>query len=275
MLEKLTVKYYFMSLLFLSLCLTLVSLDCDSVFLKVHRICLSGQKNLSITIIHQLWSINHLPESNKIKCYMKYALSLSRACKCTYGNFNALISMKILEQQTKALFEGLQKYYFNQYKQLWWDAGRAIEDTATLADLGVGPNGTVQIEIQSSDPVNNPIRSYRLHQEYQMPDVITVRVQTGEKLMCFSHVIMIWIEEWEAMSCNHCWCVDEGEITVLSLCHCSFSTSWWELFALMCVPYLCTNEWTITHYIYLSLSFLKSGGTFIKLIPLVKNGKMT
>ncbi|PVD24357.1 hypothetical protein C0Q70_14838 [Pomacea canaliculata] len=34
--------------------------------------------------------------------------------------------------------------------------GRAIEDTATLADLGVGPNGTVQIEIQSSDPVNNP-----------------------------------------------------------------------------------------------------------------------
>ncbi|XP_025107613.1 IQ and ubiquitin-like domain-containing protein [Pomacea canaliculata] len=58
--------------------------------------------------------------------------------------------------------------------------GRAIEDTATLADLGVGPNGTVQIEIQSSDPVNNPIRSYRLHQEYQMPDVITVRVQTDE-----------------------------------------------------------------------------------------------
>lgn len=49
---------------------------------------------------------------------MKYALSLSHACKSPYGNFNALISMKILEQQTKALFEGLQKYYFNQYKQL-------------------------------------------------------------------------------------------------------------------------------------------------------------
>ncbi|PVD24356.1 hypothetical protein C0Q70_14837, partial [Pomacea canaliculata] len=53
--------------------------------------------------------------------------------------------------------------------------GRAIEDTATLADLGVGPNGTVQIEIQSSDPVNNPIRSYRLHQEYQMPDIIILQ----------------------------------------------------------------------------------------------------
>ncbi|KAL8612502.1 hypothetical protein ACOMHN_053756 [Nucella lapillus] len=58
--------------------------------------------------------------------------------------------------------------------------GKSMSDATTLADLGVGPNGTVQLEMQSADPVNNPIRSYRPRQEYQMPDVITVRVQTEE-----------------------------------------------------------------------------------------------
>ncbi|KAK7499622.1 hypothetical protein BaRGS_00009274, partial [Batillaria attramentaria] len=58
--------------------------------------------------------------------------------------------------------------------------GKSMTDKTTLADLGVGPNGTVQLEMQSADPVNNPIRSYRPRQEYQMPDVITVRVQTED-----------------------------------------------------------------------------------------------
>ncbi|XP_067684534.1 IQ motif and ubiquitin-like domain-containing protein [Haliotis asinina] len=55
--------------------------------------------------------------------------------------------------------------------------GKGISDKSTLADLGVGPNGTVQLEMQSADPVNTPIKSYRPRQEYHMPDVITVRVQ--------------------------------------------------------------------------------------------------
>ena len=54
-----------------------------------------------------------------------------------------------------------------------------MTDTTTLADLGVGPNGTIQLEMQSADPVNTPIKAYRPRQEYHMPDVITVRVQTG------------------------------------------------------------------------------------------------
>jgi len=31
--------------------------------------------------------------------------------------------------------------------------------------------------MQSSDPVNTPIKTYRPRQDYHMPDVITVRVQ--------------------------------------------------------------------------------------------------
>ena len=63
-----------------------------------------------------------------------------------------------------------------------------MTDTTTLADLGVGPNGTIQLEMQSADPVNTPIKAYRPRQEYHMPDVITVRVQTGQSftvLICF------------------------------------------------------------------------------------------
>lgn len=58
--------------------------------------------------------------------------------------------------------------------------GKSMTDTTTLADLGVGPNGTIQLELQSADPVNTPIKAYRPRQEYHMPDVITVRVQTED-----------------------------------------------------------------------------------------------
>lgn len=38
----------------------------------------------------------------------------------------------------------------------------------------------MQLELQSTDPVNTPIKTYRPKQEYHMPDVITVRIQGGE-----------------------------------------------------------------------------------------------
>ena len=67
-------------------------------------------------------------------------------------------------------------------KKTYWFVyvGGNIADKTTVGDLGVGPNGTIQLEIQSSDPVNQPIRSFKPRQEYTMPDVITVRVPTGE-----------------------------------------------------------------------------------------------
>ncbi|KAL4226123.1 hypothetical protein ACF0H5_014110 [Mactra antiquata] len=58
--------------------------------------------------------------------------------------------------------------------------GKTMTDSTTLADLGVGPNGTIQLELQSADPVNTPIKAYRPRQEYHMPDVITVRVQAED-----------------------------------------------------------------------------------------------
>ncbi|XP_045544064.1 IQ and ubiquitin-like domain-containing protein [Salmo salar] len=57
-------------------------------------------------------------------------------------------------------------------------SGRMVEDHRTLIELGVQPHGTIQLEMNSSDPENHPIRPVKPQQDYNMPDVITVRVQT-------------------------------------------------------------------------------------------------
>ncbi|XP_075713282.1 IQ motif and ubiquitin-like domain-containing protein [Rhinoderma darwinii] len=59
--------------------------------------------------------------------------------------------------------------------------GRIIEDCETLVDLGIIPHGMIQLDMQSMDPENYPIKAMKFQHEYSMPDVITVRVQTGEE----------------------------------------------------------------------------------------------
>uniref|UniRef100_A0A672RCX0 IQ motif and ubiquitin domain containing n=1 Tax=Sinocyclocheilus grahami TaxID=75366 RepID=A0A672RCX0_SINGR len=49
----------------------------------------------------------------------------------------------------------------------------------TLMDIGVQPHGMIQFEMSSLDPENFLMRPIKPQQEYNMPDVITVRVQTG------------------------------------------------------------------------------------------------
>nr|DBA31248.1 TPA: hypothetical protein GDO54_007125 [Pyxicephalus adspersus] len=58
--------------------------------------------------------------------------------------------------------------------------GRTVEDQETLVDLGITPHGTIQLDMHSTDPENFPIKAMTFQHEYSMPDVITVRVQTGE-----------------------------------------------------------------------------------------------
>ncbi|BFZ10923.1 hypothetical protein BsWGS_13962 [Bradybaena similaris] len=69
--------------------------------------------------------------------------------------------------------------------------GAPMPDNTILAQLGVGPNGTVQLEMQSVDPVNIPLKPYRSRQEYHMPDVITVRVMTED---CEAKDVVVEIE---------------------------------------------------------------------------------
>ncbi|XP_071484963.1 IQ motif and ubiquitin-like domain-containing protein [Diadema antillarum] len=55
--------------------------------------------------------------------------------------------------------------------------GSNVDSEATLAAIGVGPNGAVQLEISSSDPVNVPLRAPKPKPEYNMPDIITTRIE--------------------------------------------------------------------------------------------------
>jgi len=60
-------------------------------------------------------------------------------------------------------------------------SGKLVNENYSLGDLGVVPNGTIQLQLQSADPVAHPLQLVR-PKEYLMPDVITVRIHIG---LCF------------------------------------------------------------------------------------------
>ncbi|XP_069485205.1 IQ motif and ubiquitin-like domain-containing protein [Ambystoma mexicanum] len=77
----------------------------------------------------------------------------------------------------------LKEYFASQFKipqtvlQIMFE-GKIVQDTSTLMDLGVRPQGTIQLEMLSTDQDNYPIKAMKPQHEYNMPDVITVKVQT-------------------------------------------------------------------------------------------------
>ncbi|XP_074489632.1 IQ motif and ubiquitin-like domain-containing protein isoform X1 [Sebastes fasciatus] len=58
--------------------------------------------------------------------------------------------------------------------------GRLVEEQLSLMELGVRPHGSTRMEMSSTDPTTHPLRPLRPPEHDNMPDVITVRVQTGE-----------------------------------------------------------------------------------------------
>ena len=79
--------------------------------------------------------------------------------------------------------------------------GKNMDNKLTLMELGVGPNGTIQLEMQSADPVNTPIKAIRPRQEYHMPDVITVRVASGQIHITIHRFIIQYLH-----FLAHMWC---------------------------------------------------------------------
>ena len=60
-------------------------------------------------------------------------------------------------------------------------SGRALSDTHMLQDLRVEPNGTIQLEVISSNPLEYPIKNFSQLTEKQtgFPYIITVNVCPG------------------------------------------------------------------------------------------------
>ncbi|KAJ7997673.1 hypothetical protein DPEC_G00214580 [Dallia pectoralis] len=69
-------------------------------------------------------------------------------------------------------------------------SGGVVEDHRNLMELGVLPHSTIQLEMTSSDPDNHPIRPMKPQQDYNMPDVLTVRVQTDSETDTFQDVVV-------------------------------------------------------------------------------------
>ncbi|XP_034734906.1 IQ and ubiquitin-like domain-containing protein [Etheostoma cragini] len=66
--------------------------------------------------------------------------------------------------------------------------GRVVEDQKSLMELGVQPHGSTRMEMSSTDPTTHPLRPLRPPEHDNMPDVITVRVQTDEDM--FQEVVV-------------------------------------------------------------------------------------
>ncbi|XP_074533855.1 IQ motif and ubiquitin-like domain-containing protein [Halichoeres trimaculatus] len=58
--------------------------------------------------------------------------------------------------------------------------GRVVEEHQSLMELGVRPHSSTRMEMCSVDPNTHPLRPVRPPEHDNMPDVLTVRVQTGE-----------------------------------------------------------------------------------------------
>lgn len=62
-----------------------------------------------------------------------------------------------------------------------------MENSETVQDLCTKCHGTLQLDMFSLDEEHFPIKSSKLLHEYTMPDVITVKVQTGEQTFSNIH----------------------------------------------------------------------------------------
>uniref|UniRef100_A0A3Q3T0K2 IQ motif and ubiquitin domain containing n=1 Tax=Mastacembelus armatus TaxID=205130 RepID=A0A3Q3T0K2_9TELE len=67
-------------------------------------------------------------------------------------------------------------------------SGRVVEEQQTLMELGVRPHGSTRMEMSSTDPTAHPLRPVRPPEHDNMPDVITVRVQTDDEV--FQEVVV-------------------------------------------------------------------------------------
>ena len=80
---------------------------------------------------------------------------------------------------------GLRSYFAEEMRLLpemilIYHLGNLLTDDLSLHSLGAQPNGTIELELRSSDPEVIPLRLFKPAEEQQMRDVITVKVQLGK-----------------------------------------------------------------------------------------------
>lgn len=64
--------------------------------------------------------------------------------------------------------------------------GNLVEDHTVLSDLGITAGQTVEVEIQSSDPMNKPLHFQQKRHTHKLPGKINVKVERGKYNIKFS-----------------------------------------------------------------------------------------
>ena len=67
--------------------------------------------------------------------------------------------------------------------------GKLVEDQTVLSDLGVQGRQTVQVEIQSADPVNKPLNT-NVSPTYKLRDKVNVKVEIGKYILCYNWLLL-------------------------------------------------------------------------------------
>jgi len=75
-----------------------------------------------------------------------------------------------------------------------------LNDTTTLKELNVQPNGTIQLDVTSSNPTDSPLRTSQTRTELGTSDVITVRLIKGNFVLDYQHSFFL------IRSRPFCWC---------------------------------------------------------------------
>ena len=68
--------------------------------------------------------------------------------------------------------------------------GKLVEDQTVLSDLGVQGGQTVQVEIQSADPVNKPLKYTKVSPTYKLPDKVNVKIEIGKYILCYNWLLL-------------------------------------------------------------------------------------
>lgn len=76
-----------------------------------------------------------------------------------------------------------------------------VEDQTVLSDLGVQSGQTVQVEIQSADPINRPLHYRQASPAYKLPDKVIVKVEVGK------YIVQIFVVPLENKSFKKYWTI--------------------------------------------------------------------
>ncbi|KAL8620604.1 hypothetical protein ACOMHN_017885 [Nucella lapillus] len=165
----------------------------------------STDQQPAIVVVPSASADKHNPSvTEKMKMELDSVILLPKSCKTTESHVvhhSGIATVKLILKPSEEVITmacslaipllGIKSRFATKFNVpvtclLLTYKGIVVDESTTLDDIGVKPNGTVQLEVVSEDPVSYPLGHIKPEQNDQMPDVITVRLEaddSGEQSM--------------------------------------------------------------------------------------------